>query len=654
MLDFFKRIKKKASTFTALFSRDGFAATYNWEKGKSLSWYEKSLYLNKAINKRAQKLGQTKFVLKDSKGDVIDSYNKEAAKWLNLLDKPNDYQSGKQFWSLALKYYDIVGSAFILKKSGVVGVDRIFTTNVPESLELLRSDKVRVILNNTGDQITGFEYERYGGQIDTYEPEQIIYWYNPSPREPLLGESLISAGIRSIETEIQISEYQSNVIKNGGKPELVFGIEGINSQEELERIEENYQEKKAKKISKGLPMMVSGKWNLISSGLSPAEIGYLDTKVSTLNDIVILTSVPKTLLSLTEGETFANADASMLTFYRDTIKPLIEGLVNVLDWGLIPDDFTLDFIDETPEDVDKKIKVFEAANKSNAITTNEAREMLSKLTGKDLDPLKNGDNVLVPFNLVSLDDVMAGNTNNNQAANNASYKEFHPLKTKAIREKYGQKKDSLMIRYENKLLKGVDEFFGTQEERVLNGLGETKKRKDLVDSIFNDQLEISLAKSSLLPIIREIFMDNGQDTAQMYGIDFNFNSAIERALSERAGLFSESIINTTKEQLISAFQESAANNESRQQLIKRINELYKGISKGRAGVIARTETHAAMTKSNLEVYRQAGLRTKIWVTVGDSRVRPEHQELDGEEVPIDGYFSNGLLEPSEPNCRCQI
>lgn len=45
---------------------------------------------------------------------------------------------------------------------------------------------------------------------------------------------------------------------------------------------------------------------------------------------------------------------------------------------------------------------------------------------------------------------------------------------------------------------------------------------------------------------------------------------------------------------------------------------------------------------------------RVWTTVGDDRVRPEHMALDGETVGFDERFPNGELEPGEStyNCRC--
>lgn len=45
---------------------------------------------------------------------------------------------------------------------------------------------------------------------------------------------------------------------------------------------------------------------------------------------------------------------------------------------------------------------------------------------------------------------------------------------------------------------------------------------------------------------------------------------------------------------------------------------------------------------------------RVWVTVGDDRVRPEHQAMNGQETAFDEPYSNGETVPGEStyNCRC--
>ncbi|TYC49908.1 hypothetical protein ESZ50_04770 [Weissella muntiaci] len=75
------------------------------------------------------------------------------------------------------------------------------------------------------------------------------------------------------------------------------------------------------------------------------------------------------------------------------------------------------------------------------------------------------------------------------------------------------------------------------------------------------------------------------------------------------------------------------------------------ISERRAKTIARSETgsaYGAFTKMKQE---SAGIKYFRWSTVGDSRVRDEHQAIDGKVFPWSGGW--GGVFPGEPiNCRC--
>lgn len=82
---------------------------------------------------------------------------------------------------------------------------------------------------------------------------------------------------------------------------------------------------------------------------------------------------------------------------------------------------------------------------------------------------------------------------------------------------------------------------------------------------------------------------------------------------------------------------------------------------------ARTAATGAQNKSRLDSLRYAektfGIKyVKVWDSSHDSRVRPSHQRLTGEEREIDEPFSNGLMYPGDPsgswkevaNCRCKV
>ena len=77
---------------------------------RPLTWYEKMTYVNRAIEKRGEKVSEINFILRDSKGEEITEHE-----ILDLLAKPNPNQTGEQFFKLWQEYKDIFGEVFVLK-----------------------------------------------------------------------------------------------------------------------------------------------------------------------------------------------------------------------------------------------------------------------------------------------------------------------------------------------------------------------------------------------------------------------------------------------------------------------------------------------------------------------------------------------------------
>jgi len=98
-----------------------------------------------------------------------------------------------------------------------------------------------------------------------------------------------------------------------------------------------------------------------------------------------------------------------------------------------------------------------------------------------------------------------------------------------------------------------------------------------------------------------------------------------------------------------------AEGEGMAKISDRINGVYEEFPTWRSDMIARTESTAANNEGFIEAYKQSEVTThKEWIAVMDSRTRPEHQLLDGDIVEVGKTFSNGLMYPQEPNCRCVI
>lgn len=683
----------------------------NYARSDYLSSYQISLYANRGITKRAEKVSEIEFTLS------INGEEQEESEILDLLNKPSSVFTGNEFWGLYQKYLDIFGEAYI-ELDRETKVDGSIKIN---EMRLLRSDLVKPFFSKETGELLFIEFKTSEG-TDRIKGENVIYAHSPSPSDPLRGEPLMQAGIRQVETATQIDEYHSKILENGGRVEGIMSIKNSGlTKTQLTELKEKYQEEYGNASKAGLPMFLSGETKFERLGLDPAELAYLETKRVNLNDIVIMTGVPLAILGVTSEETFSNADAAIRIFLRETIKPLMESLTANLNENLVSDfgeGYELGFIDPTPENREENRKDLETADSVHALTTNEKRERIG------LDPIdESGNEILVPMNLVPLSATASevesteekslqkgcgcGNHKKelkspacrmknetevdcvsrkvpelmsegmSQAQAIAAAKSMcknkckginHPLSNKEIRRIYHSLCVKRLDRRQERMKRIIELYFEGQKERIIDKLKSRKqfKVKGLLDELFYDALEIKLAQETVLPILESLMKEAAEDSKEIAGSDWDFQDTpeINSWLDKKTKVFAEQINETTFDKLKREFSESFSEGESRLALIKRIEDTYGEISKSRAETIARTEVHGVTQFGTMQGYKQADLPIKIWVWAPGTKggIREDHQAMDGETVPIDQAFSNGLMFPGDPsggaeeniNCQCFI
>jgi len=616
-----------------LFFQTSVRKGYTWNSSKGLDFFLSSVYVNRAIEKRALKVGEVNLFLRQ--GDEIIKDHEI----LDLFAKPNNRLTGEQFFALWQKYYDIYGSAYIL-----ILKDRDFLERKRKiQLELLDPRKCEPRFSDLGE----FKGVRYNGNTE-YTYEEILYDYNPDPSDQRKGLSLLRAGANLIQTQIDLDALNAQLVKNGGKVDGIinFKADSIGPEQMLE-FQEKYKEQLENKEDYGNVVFLGGDANYQKVALSPEELGYLNTRKAVLNDICILTDVPKMLLNSSDDVKYDNADASINIFLRETITPLIRQKVAKLNEKLeiVPEELELSFEDPAPEDIERKIKINDSGYKGRYLTVNELRENLG------YDEIEGGDEITKPSSPFEMP---------KEEEKEKGIKEFiHPLKSFEFRREYHKRQINREDEYEVDFLKVLRKYLKDQEQRLIDAIGETKRgklKKDLIDSSFNISNEVRIGKGLLLNYLKKYMLESGQSAKDLVSskYDFVWTSELEIALDQRADFFLRSINETTFNKVKNEFKESLEAGESRPELIERLSNHFEETYKGRAKTIARTEVHNSVQRGTLEGYRQAQIPIKIWVAVMDDRTRDEHADMDGEERPIDHPFSNGLQFPNEINCRCQI
>lgn len=630
----------------------------NWTDSQFLQQAEISLYTNKALNKRAEKVSDIEFLVVNKKGEEI--ITQESKNLLELLENPNREQTKNEFFALYQKYKDTTGSVYIYLSSGD---GTLSGTGKVKEMFLLRPDLVERKFDENGNVVKYIFNKPNGGQND-YNPDEIIASYYFDPLNPLKGASLLRAGSKAISTENQLSDYQENILRNGGRIDGIMSFDSDNlTKVQIEDAKKSWVEQYADAKRVGNPLFMGGKAKFQSLMTTPTELAYLESKGMTLNDICILTEVPKIMLATVDGVKFDNAQESRRMFLGDVIAPLQRNLVKKLSSSLkLTKGLIIGYKDPTPENIEVKLKINDNGMKNFYITQNEARANIG------LGPMKGGDEILLPFGMSKAEPETEDQKKKIKALN---YK--NPLEDKSLRKSYGKLKVAREKENEKIFIKYLDRFFKAQSERLINNIqpanSKVFRKKSLLDETFNINQEIKLTATEFLPLLTKFLQDAGSDTYTVLGNErykFILSAEIASWLDKKANVFAEQITNTTFERLKEEFTESLELQETRPQLIKRIQASYLDggavITKGRANLIARTEVGGAMTKGTFEAYNQAEVPNKIWVTVGDKNVRHSHAEQDGQKKALNDPFQNGLQYPREAGqkasevvgCRCQI
>jgi SPP1 gp7 family putative phage head morphogenesis protein len=337
----------------------------------------------------------------------------------------------------------------------------------------------------------------------------------------------------------------------------------------------------------------------------------------------------------------------------------------------------VDFTDPTPEDRDMKLKEYQAGY-DKWLTPNEIREALN------LEPIEGGDTLTRPLGvqvinapaMIQQDDpekIFKGRERLRQkllmiesmadevlkSIKKPKRKTKESLfKDKTIRTQYETFVNKKIDKRAEKFKESVEKEAQRQLKRVVSSLQKDFTEKSALDLItFDKKKENKIFSELALPFMVDAATESGQDALDLIGTDeeFEYTTALEKKLKERAKFFAKSVNDTTLEKLSKTLAEGIEAGEGIAELSDRIKDVYEEFPTYRADLIARTESTAVNNEGFLEAYRQSPVvNSQEWVATKDDRTRDEHLALDGEIVEVGKNFSNGLPYPQEPNCRCVL
>ena len=134
----------------------------------------------------------------------------------------------------------------------------------------------------------------------------------------------------------------------------------------------------------------------------------------------------------------------------------------------------------------------------------------------------------------------------------------------------------------------------------------------------------------------------------------------EQDLLNRTFRASENTLNRVDNQLNQIISDGYREGKGINQVANDITKRFDQLADWEARRIARTEINTSHNQATRDQYKEDGVEYTQWIAANDDRTRDSHVDVDGEIIPIDGKYSNGLAFPGDTsgpleewiNCRC--
>lgn len=263
---------------------------------------------------------------------------------LNLLERPNPYQTGKEFRKLEVAYKLVTGNTFQFAPRLENG------TNAGKTKELwVMPAHLTQILFGTSDQPVG-GYLVNGYWKEKLRPEDVLHRREINlmvqGASDLMGMSRLRAGSMMVgnSTEGRIANARS--LKNQGPPGIITGADSENAltNEQTDAIENKYLERHSGHNSI-VPIITSANLKWQAMGYPAVDLEIIESMDWSFDKLCNLYCLPSKVLNSKEASTFSNQNEAQKAAWEDAILPEAYDLRDKYNSWLCPmwgDDLWLD------------------------------------------------------------------------------------------------------------------------------------------------------------------------------------------------------------------------------------------------------------------------------------------------------------------------
>lgn len=528
-----------------------------------------------------------------------------------------------------------------------------------------------------------------------------------NPLDPFLRGLGIA---ESIADEVEIDEYaakfQKRFFYNDATPPVVFLMPDA-TDDQRDAFLARWNQKHRGVENSHRAAAFSGRVDVKELGSSNGKnLSFVESRIAIRDAVLEHFGVPREIMGITENSNRATADAAQYIYAKNVLAPRIKMREEAINKQLLPlfgDGLIWRFDPVIPYDKEfDKAKALDGWN-SGLLMQNEARRLL------DMPDIEGGNVFKVSINDLFLNetDSMADVSQSMlqddlalQQSRGWGEKERARVNPEALvrREAEAERADvrlfeAAVTKHFRDQIDAVSEALGLTSKAVADDVFEALSRfladdgmfdPDLWDALPEDEqrriteaiadglLDWNAEAEKLIqlfnPIWRKTYSDGVKISEEIYNLTEVDRPEFVTHAKVNGGQRIVGIEQATKRKIAEIISRGVAEGSSQATLRQYIKDEMNFASAARVKTIARQETMTTLATGQFDMMKSAGAKTKTWhhrpqKNPRDGSNGPNHVILNGETVPIDGRFSNGLRYPRDPqdprpeeliNCRCYL
>jgi HK97 family phage portal protein len=316
-----------------------------------------------------------------------------------LLRRPNPLQSYSDYMRAKVSFIMLAGNGY---------EERFMVGGEVKELYQLRPDRMSILPSANG--IPAAYIYKVNQNTTRWEMDprtmtcDVRHLKLFNPLNDWYGMSPIEAGAYAIDQNNEAMNWMQSLLQNSARPSGALTVKdgGTLADDNFNRLKAQIEEQYSGSTNAGRPMLLEGGLEWQQMGMSPTDMGIIETKFASSRDVALAFGVPPQLLGIPGDNTYANYAEARLAFWEDTALPLLDMIVN--DWNawlgnlygvtIKPD------IDAIPAIAEKRLSMWQMADASRDLTINEKRAI------KGYGPIEGGDTLFVNASEIPLN--MAG------------------------------------------------------------------------------------------------------------------------------------------------------------------------------------------------------------------------------------------------------